>query len=440
MSHRQEGVVTLSLRENMACEMIRAMLLEQEKPRVDASECEEFMRRLKDVTVNSGPRPRQTRLVHSQHLGAYVGDVEVRTHKYRYKVKIHPKEGFTLLDLVGMHLEGSHGAPLSGSFGVKCGELDCDDLFAILSSIFIDNLTRLPHLNKAHVKKIERRHSVKGQILFCRQIQIGEPLNRLPVHVRFSTLSFDIEENRIIKRALLSILRHAGTMKEQKTRVRVQLQRLKTVSELQHSKERRKGTQIKFTRNHGGLHRSVIVLAQMIIQRDLNLAESGHSCSMLVGPTHEVFEKFVIKHLKQAVSLEAECASTYTKERSARGAASMWEECRDKKYAWKPDIVVQSKQEDGSLLQLVGDVKYKFTKRCDARDLQQLLAYASSYSSKTHNHLTGFLIYAGNDAREVEVISESNGEQLIKVTVFSVKDNGFPYIKKHIQELLSFAC
>ena len=85
-------------------------------------------------------------------------------------------------------------------------------------------------------------------------------------------------------------------------------------------------------------------------------------------------------------------------------------------------------------------MKYKFTTRCDARDLQQLLAYASSYNSTTCNHLTGFLIYAGNDAREVEVISESNGEQLIKVTVFSVKDNGFPYIKKHIQELLSFAC
>lgn len=203
-----------------------------------------------------------------------------------------------------------------------------------------------------------------------------------PAEVRYDEFTEDIELNRLIKAAIVSL----GKMRIRSDHARRSLRAfdslLSTVSLMRYDQQRLPNIDFNRLNEH---YRPAINLARLILRSMAFELAHGHVCatSFLIDMNH-VFEDFVVVALRETLGLSAR---TFP-----QGAAGRYL-CLDKadRIRLEPDI---SWWEDKCTF--VGDVKYKLLAGNKNADLYQLLAYVTATDLQR-----GLLIYAAGENEPV---------------------------------------
>jgi 5-methylcytosine-specific restriction enzyme subunit McrC len=237
---------------------------------------------------------------------------------------------------------------------------------------------------QGYVTKDEPLTTLRGRIRIDEQLR--RRYGRLPpVEVTYDDYTSDIEVNRLIKAALLSLRR----LPIRNSNVRSSLQSfdlaLSEVSVVDY--QGMPLPEILFNRLNAH-YEPAVRLAMLILRATSFESEHGQvrSSSFLVN-MNEVFENFVVVALREALALPS-----YTLPQGAKGRSLRLD--RQGSINLEPDI---SWWEGGHCV-FVGDVKYKKTSPAGIihADLYQLLSYTVASDLPT-----GLLIYAKGEAEDV---------------------------------------
>lgn len=334
---------------------------------------EEVVAELQSVPVGGAAGSAGGRLLQrsTSKLGWYVGHVEM----CGVPLRIVPKEsdelragerrGLTVSHFLYMLLAVRHRAA-GREHGHESALRALDQrnegaeepvVVEVLGQLLCDVLESVGRLHLAYMAREEASTTVRGRVLFSKQLLKGRSLACPPVEVRYHELSEDVLENQLIKAACSALLREPQVSAETRLRLQTQAARLRWVSTTRFMSAA--VPELTFTRKHHPRLREAICVARMVLEGKFYF---GGTHGILLGPTWHIYEEFV----------------RYRLQTQLRNAGGPWHLETKPKYcmgygqtSWKPDLVVSS----GNTPILVGDVKYKHAVR--SKDLQQLIAYAA---------------------------------------------------------------
>lgn len=242
--------------------------------------------------------------------------------------------------------------------------------------------------------------AVRGRIRFDDQLRYR--FGRLPpAEVRFDEFTADIEENRMLKAALIRLRQ----MRLWSERARRELRTLQSAFEpvsLVHY-DARALPEITYTRLNEH-YEPAVELARLILRStSYELRRGRHSALAFLVDMNQVFEDFVAVALRDALGLPPHAFP-----RQVQGRRLYLDEGR--RVRLYPDLSWW----DGSRCLVVGDVKYKALLGDDVvhADLYQLLAYTIATDVPG-----GFLIYAAGEATEVDYTAAHLGKVLRVMTL-----------------------
>jgi 5-methylcytosine-specific restriction enzyme subunit McrC len=222
--------------------------------------------------------------------------------------------------------------------------------------------------------------TVRGRIRFDDQIRDRFGIFP-PAEVRFDEFTEDIEENRLLKAAIVRLQRLRIRSDAARRSLRALESALGSVQLVDY--DRRRLPELIYTRLNQH-YRAAVELAKLILRSASFEQRSGKTwATAFLVDMNEVFETFVVTALREALRL-----SDQTFPQGAKGRRLYLDEGRV--VALKPDISWWH----SSICSFVGDVKYKRTgaERATNSDLYQLLAYCVATDLPA-----GLLVYAAGE-------------------------------------------
>lgn len=247
------------------------------------------------------------------------------------------------------------------------------DLFESFAKLFLSSVRRL--LARGAVQGyVSREEALNG---FRGRLRAGDQVRRrfgmmLPLEVTYDDFTIDVEENRLLKAALLRLARFRFEDASLRRGIGEALAALTEVSAVRYPS--RRIPQVPFNRLNQH-YRGAVELARLLLQ---NTSVELRAGEVLVGQflvnMNDLFEDFVYA----AIGRRLPPVASWLKEK----ALYLDEERR---VRLEPDL---SWWRGGKCL-FVGDAKYKRTKKGENHDLYQLLAYCEATGRRE-----GMLIYA----------------------------------------------
>jgi len=204
-----------------------------------------------------------------------------------------------------------------------------------------------------------------------------------PIEVRYDEYTEDIEENRLIKAAIVRLGRLPIRSPASRQALRAFDGALQNVSDVAY--DPRCLPEIHFTRLNQH-YQSAVELAKLILRStSFELAHGRVQAACFLVDMNEVFEQFVVVALRESLRL-----TERTFPRGATGRSVFLDTAA--RVRLRPDISWWQ----GNLCRFVGDVKYKKVKVDGILhpDLYQLLAYTTATGLQE-----GLLIYAAGEAK-----------------------------------------
>lgn len=315
---------------------------------------------------------------------SHVGTIELPG----LSVRIHPKLSIErVLFLISYATGRVRISDFPSGFGAA------PDLVEAIVAGFVAQVRRAvrPGLLQSYRLEEDALPTVRGRIRF--EMMASKRLGVIPpIDVRYDEYTVDIDENRVLKAALIRLSRLRLRSADSLPALRSIAHAFAPVSDVEF------GAQLPdFTFNRlNDRYAPALALAKLILcSVSYDLAAGSTISSSFLVDMNQVFEDFVVHALRDALRLDGR--------QFPQGAAGRRLTLDMKsKIRLEPDISWW----EGHTCVFVGDIKYKKTR--DARvpnaDLYQLLAYATATDLPG-----GLLIYAaGEDEPGIHIIRHAN--------------------------------